>query len=68
MTTISIAYDVSEEKFQQIAKMVADEEIRNVNFNGEDFSLERGDFTSIDKDDAEYVVLMKKINNIILGY
>ena len=68
MTTISIAYEVSEEKFQQIAQMVADEEIRNVNFNGEDFQLERGDFTSIDKEDAEYVALMNKINNIILGY
>ena len=68
MTTISIAYDVSEEKFQQIAQMVADEEIRNVNFNGEDFSIERADFTCIDKEDAEYVVLLNKINHIIRGY
>lgn len=65
MTTISIAYEVSEEKFQQISQLVADQEISNVDFNGEDFQIERGDFTSIDKDDAEYVTLLNKINDII---
>jgi hypothetical protein len=65
MTTISIAYEVSEEKFQQISQMVADQEIHNVNFNGEDLEVARGDFTCIDKDDAEYIVLLNKINDII---
>lgn len=68
MTTISIAYEVSEDKFQQIEQLVAAEEVSNVNFNGEDFSVERSDFTSIEKEDAEYVILLGKINEIINGY
>lgn len=67
MTTISIAYEVPVDKFQQIEDLVSAEEIHNVNFNGEDFSVERGDFTSIDNDDAEYVILLGKINQIIVG-
>lgn len=68
MTTISIAYEVSEEKFQQISQMVADQEIRNVNFNGEDFQIERGDFTGIDGDEYSHVELMSAIQTIIAGY
>lgn len=68
MTTITISYDVSEDKFQLIEDLLADEETNNVNFNGENFSAERGEFTSIDSDDAEYIVLLGKINLIIDGY
>ncbi|WP_456309790.1 hypothetical protein [Serratia proteamaculans] len=67
MTTITIAYEVSQEKLQQIEQLVAAEEIHNVNFNGEDFSVGRGDFTSIDKEDADYLILLSKINEIING-
>ena len=68
MTTITIAHDVSADKVEAIQQMLNHEEINNINFNGEDFAVERGDFTSIDKDDAEYVILLGKIKNIISGY
>lgn len=68
MTTITIAYEVSADKVQAIQNMVNQEQMRNANFNGETFKIERGDFTSIDKDDAEYVILLGKAQDIILGY
>lgn len=68
MTTITIAYEVSADKFQQIEQLVASEEIHNISFNGEEFSVERGDFTAVDKEDADYVILLAKINEIIHGY
>jgi hypothetical protein len=68
MTTITIAYDVSTEKTEAIKSMVDQEQTQNVNFNGEIFTIERGDFTSIDKDDAEYVILLGKVQDIIHGY
>lgn len=68
MTTITIAYEVSTAKLQAITNMVEEEQTHNVNFNGEEFSIERGDFTQIDKDDAEYVQLLNKIQDVILGY
>ncbi|SMB46742.1 hypothetical protein SPRA44_610020 [Serratia proteamaculans] len=68
MTTITIAHDVSTEKAEAIQNMVDHEQAHNVNFNGESFTIERGDFTSIDKDDAEYVILLGKVQDIIHGY
>ena len=68
MTTITVAYEVSADKVEAIQKMINQEEINNINFNGEDFTVERGDFTSIDKDDAEYVILLGKVQSIINGY
>ncbi|EJG2381881.1 TPA: hypothetical protein ACX3KH_005683 [Raoultella ornithinolytica] len=69
MTTITIAHEVSADKVEAIQQMLNHEEINNVNFNGENFTVERGDFTSIDSDDdAQYVVLLGKIQDIILGY
>jgi len=65
MTTITIAYEVSAAKFAEIEALIDNEAIHNVNHNGEAFSIERGDFTTIDKDDAEHVILLDKINNII---
>lgn len=68
MTTITIAYEVSADKFTEIQTMVESEAIHNVNHGGETFNVVRGDFTSIDKDDAEYVVLLGKVQDIIHGY
>ncbi|QPT15208.1 hypothetical protein I6G37_09810 [Serratia rubidaea] len=68
MTTITIAYEVSADKFAEIQSLVESESTNNANHNGEVFNIERGDFTSIDKDDAEYVVLLGKIQDVIHGY
>lgn len=68
MATITIAYEVSEANIKKIEELVERESINNVNLNGEKFAFERGDFTHIDKDDEDYVALLYKINEIILGY
>lgn len=46
---------------------VATVEKFNLNFNGEVFQIERGDFTEIKtkSNDASYIKLLNKINNII---
>ncbi|AYH33243.1 hypothetical protein F6Q07_22020 [Pectobacterium parmentieri] len=67
MTTITIAYEVSEGAFSKIESLV-DSELTNTSFfSGARISIERGDFTSIDSDDYDYVELLNKINNIIMN-
>lgn len=67
MTTIVIEYSVNKDKIEQIRNLLEEEEKFNVNFNGEIFQIERGDFTEIktESNDASYVKLLNKINNII---
>ncbi|MEI7177109.1 hypothetical protein [Pectobacterium carotovorum] len=66
MTTITIAYEVSEDAFAQIESMVESELTNTSFFSGARVSIERGDFTSIDSDDYDYVELLNKINSIIM--
>lgn len=69
MTAITIAYEVSDDKIKEIESLLRHEEIYNVNFNGENFTIERGDFTCIaDREDMEYIELYNKIENIISGW
>lgn len=67
MTTIMIEYSVNKDKVEQIRNLLEEEEKFNVNFNGEIFQIERGDFTEIktESNDASYIKLLNKINNII---
>lgn len=67
MTTITISYDVTADKFQQIEQLIASEEINNADFNGEEFNIERGDFTCIDNEEHAYAKLLYKILDIISG-
>lgn len=67
MATVAIEYGVSKDKVEQIKNLLKTEEKFNVNFNGEVFQIERGDFTEIktESNDASYIQLLNKINNII---
>jgi hypothetical protein len=67
MATVAIEYGVSKDKVEQIKNLLETEEKFNVNFNGEVFQIERGDFTEIKtkSNDASYIKLLNKINNII---
>lgn len=65
MTIVTIAYEVSDAAVEKIQALLDNETTYNVNFAGEIFSIERGDFTCIDAEDAEYVSLLNMIFNII---
>lgn len=67
MATVAIEYGVSKDKVEQIKNLLETEEKFNVNFNGEVFQIERGDFTEIktESNDVSYIQLLNKINNII---
>ncbi|XYQ55705.1 hypothetical protein ACS91J_04575 [Pectobacterium carotovorum] len=65
MTTVTIAYEVSDAAVEKIEALLDNETTFNPNFAGEVFSIERGDFTCIDADDYEYVGLLNAIFDII---
>lgn len=65
MTTITIAYEVSNSAFERIESLVERELTHNSVFSGAKIEIERGDFTSIDSDEYDYVSLTHKINDII---
>lgn len=69
MTTITIADGVSASKIEEIEALLNDVSSHDPNWNGVEFSIERGDFTCIERDDsAEAVILLDKINSIIMGF
>lgn len=69
MTTIVIDHDVQDEKLKEIELLLNDVAIRDVNWNGVHFEIERGDFTCIpDDESADAVKFLNKIQEIISGY
>ena len=67
MTTLSIAYNVSDETVATIKSHLDDVALRNSNWNGAKFQILRDDYTSISNDDAESIILLHEIFNIING-
>jgi len=69
MTTIVIAHEVQDDKIHMIEELLHDVALRDVNWSGAKFEIERGDFTCIpDDDSADAVKLLNKIQEIISGY
>lgn len=69
MTTITIANEVSAQAVAKIRELLDDVALRDINWNGAEFQLERGDFTCIENDDShEAALLLRKIDDIIAGY
>jgi hypothetical protein len=69
MTTVVISYDVQDDKLKEIEVLLNDVAIRDANWNGAQFEIERGDFTCIPDDEcADAVKLLNKIEAIIFGY
>ncbi|MFJ5981055.1 hypothetical protein ACIQCX_09065 [Enterobacter cancerogenus] len=69
MTTIVIAHEVQDDKIHMIEELLRDVALRDVNWSGAKFEIERGDFTCIPEDEsADAVKLLNKIQEIISGY
>lgn len=68
MTTIQIAYDVDAKKVQLIEAHLNEVALRDINWNGADFQIERADFTCIpDEESADAVQLLHTIFDIVRG-
>jgi hypothetical protein len=66
MTTINISYDVAVDLIPEIQVMLNETALRDINWNGADFQIKRGDFTCIpDLNDGNAVSLLRRINCII---
>ena len=68
MTTIQIAYEVPAATVAKVEAHLAETAMRDVNWNGANFKIERADFTCIPNDEsADAVSLFHEINRIISG-
>lgn len=68
MTTIQIAYEVDAAAVARVEALLAEVALRDVNWNGVDFKIERDDFTCIpDNESADAVALLHQINRAIDG-
>lgn len=68
MTTIQIAYEVSDATVSKIEAHLASVAMRDVNWNGADFRIERDECTCIPDDDSHAAVaLHHSIQRIISG-
>ena len=68
MTTIQIAYEVPADAFAKVEAHLEQVALRDVNWNGADFKIERDDFTCIaDDESANAVALLGQIRAIIDG-
>ena len=68
MTTVQIAYEVPAATVAKIEAHLAETAIRDINWNGAEFMVERADFTCIpDDDSADAVSLLHEIYGIIRG-
>jgi len=65
-TLIQIAYEVPDETVTRIETMLHDTALRDINWNGAEFKVERDDFTCIPNDEsANAIRLLDHINQII---
>lgn len=51
MTTITLAYEVTAEAAARVEAALADTAMRDPNWNGAEFQIERDDFTSVECND-----------------
>lgn len=68
MTTITIAYEVSEEKIAEIQKHLDYLSATHGDFAADPLNIERGDFTEIDGELISHYALASTISNIILEF
>lgn len=68
MTTIHIAHEVPAATVARVESLLAQVAMRDVNWNGAEFRIERDDFTCIpDDESADAVALLNQIQQVIEG-
>jgi len=66
MTTIQIAYDVTPAAVERVRTLLDDVALRDPNWNGAEFVIERDDYTCIpDRDDADACALLASIHHAL---
>jgi protein tyrosine/serine phosphatase len=66
-TIINISYDVNDETVTRIEEHLENVALRDVNWNGANFEIERDEFTSIEDDSYDAARLLNEIQAIIDG-
>ena len=68
MTTIQIAYTESKEAVARVESLLEQIAMRDPNWNGAEFEIERADYTCIPNDDSHDAVrLLNKIQSALQG-
>ena len=67
MTKIQIAYEVPADKVEEIREHLDEVAMRDPNWNGAEFDIERDEYTCIPDDSADAVRLFAQIQRIIDG-
>lgn len=67
MATLTIAYEVSADKFNKIEQLIESELTYNSYWSGASIDLIRGDFTSMSSDSEDANVLFHAVQEIILN-
>ena len=66
--TISISHDAPAADFKRVEDLAAEVSLRDVNFNGDDIRVERGDFTCVDDaDEVRGTQLLQRVYAAIEG-
>lgn len=66
MITIQIAYEESAEAVARVRALLQDVALRDPNWNGAEFEIERDDYTCIpDRDDADACALLIDIQRVL---
>ncbi len=67
-TIIQIAYEECPTAVERVRALLEEVALRDPNWNGAEFEIERDDFTCIpDRDDAAAVILYRKICAVLRG-
>lgn len=68
MTTVQIAHEVDDAAVERVRALLDDAALRDPNWNGATFRVERADFTCIPSDEScDAVVLLNRIRRAISG-
>ena len=66
MTTVVISHAVSDSKVEAVLKYLDHVALRDVRWNGAEFTIERGDFTCIEYDEsADAVALLHGVLEVL---
>lgn len=68
MTTVTIAFEVSDDKIKKIERYLEDVKIWHSDFSGDELRIERGDFTEIDGEMISCVEIFHRIQDIANGH
>lgn len=73
MITVTLKFGTKKEKIAQVKEFLREQQLRNVDFNGAEFSVELGEYTELDNQspgvgEEDACTLYYSIQNILAGH